>query len=73
MAGLHGRRRPVATGDPSDRNLGISFGGSCLGGAVAYKVDRIEGPVMHCHCNTCRKAYAAAYGRFRGQVSGTLY
>src|SRR5262252_2247801 len=35
--------------------------GSCLCGVVTYEVDRFAGPIGHCHCNTCRKAHAAAF------------
>lgn len=35
--------------------------GSCLCGAVAYEADRLAGPIVHCHCTTCRKAHAAAF------------
>ena len=35
--------------------------GSCLCGTVTYEVDRLAGPIGHCHCNTCRKAHAAAF------------
>jgi hypothetical protein len=35
--------------------------GSCLCGTVAYEVDRLAGPIGHCHCRTCRKAHAAAF------------
>lgn len=35
--------------------------GSCLCGAVRYEADRLEGPIGHCHCHTCRKANAAAF------------
>lgn len=35
--------------------------GSCLCGTVVYEVDRFSGPIGHCHCNTCRKAHAAAF------------
>lgn len=35
--------------------------GGCHCGAVAYEVDRIEGPIGHCHCTTCRKTHSAAY------------
>ena len=35
--------------------------GSCLCQTVAYEVDRLAGPIGHCHCNTCRKAHAAAF------------
>ncbi len=33
--------------------------GGCLCGAVAYEVDRLDMPIVHCHCATCRKAHAA--------------
>lgn len=29
-------------------------------GTVRYEVDRLDMPVAHCHCATCRKAHAAA-------------
>lgn len=35
--------------------------GSCLCGGVAYEVDAPPGPVVHCHCPTCRKAHGAAF------------
>jgi hypothetical protein len=35
--------------------------GSCLCGLIAYEVDRLDGPIGHCHCKTCRKAHAAAF------------
>ena len=35
--------------------------GSCLCGAVAYEVDRLDGAISHCHCHTCRKAHSAAF------------
>jgi hypothetical protein len=34
--------------------------GSCLCGSVVYEIDSL-GPIVHCHCNTCRKAHAAAF------------
>ncbi|GAA3565315.1 GNAT family N-acetyltransferase [Marinobacter xestospongiae] len=33
--------------------------GSCLCGAVRYQVDRLDLPIMHCHCQTCQKTHAA--------------
>lgn len=39
----------------------MGLGGSCLCGAVRYEVDRLDMPIGHCHCATCRKAHAAAY------------
>jgi len=35
--------------------------GSCLCGAVAYEVDAETGPIVHCHCETCRKAHGSAF------------
>ncbi|WP_093164156.1 GFA family protein [Variovorax sp. YR216] len=35
--------------------------GSCLCGHLVYEVDQLDGPIVHCHCKTCRKAHAAAF------------
>jgi hypothetical protein len=35
--------------------------GSCLCGCVAYEVDARPGPIVHCHCATCRKAHGSAF------------
>lgn len=35
--------------------------GSCLCRAIRYEVDRLDPPIGHCHCATCRKAHAAAF------------
>lgn len=35
--------------------------GSCLCGGVAYEVDVASGPIVHCHCVTCRKAHGSAF------------
>lgn len=35
--------------------------GSCLCGAVKYEIDVLDTPISHCHCQTCRKANAAAF------------
>jgi len=35
--------------------------GSCLCGAAVYEVNRLAGPIGHCHCKTCRKAHASAF------------
>jgi hypothetical protein len=34
---------------------------SCLCGSVAYEVDAPVGPIVHCHCETCRKAHGSAF------------
>ena len=35
--------------------------GSCLCGDVEYEIDRLDSPITHCACRTCRKAHAAAF------------
>jgi len=35
--------------------------GSCLCGAIAYEIDQAVGRIVHCHCQTCRKAQGAAF------------
>src|SRR5262245_963158 len=39
----------------------MALNGSCLCGAVRYEIDQLDTPIGHCHCNTCRKAHAAAF------------
>lgn len=40
--------------------------GSCLCGAIEYAVERLDMPIGHCHCRTCRKAHAAAFATTAG-------
>lgn len=35
--------------------------GSCLCGAVAYRADATLKHIVHCHCQTCRKAHGTAF------------
>jgi len=35
--------------------------GSCLCGRVSYAVGAPAGPIVHCHCATCRKAHGTAF------------
>ncbi len=35
--------------------------GSCLCGNVAYEVNADPGPIVHCHCSTCRKTHGSAF------------
>ena len=39
----------------------MAFKGACLCREITYEVDRLDMPVEHCHCATCRKAHASAY------------
>jgi hypothetical protein len=36
--------------------------GQCLCGAIGYEAVQLAGPIVHCHCRTCRKAHASPYG-----------
>jgi hypothetical protein len=40
---------------------GKEMKGSCLCGSVSFEAKRLAGPIVHCHCTTCRKAHAAAF------------
>lgn len=40
--------------------------GSCLCKEVEYEVDRLDTPIMHCHCNTCRKSHSAVFAPTAG-------
>jgi hypothetical protein len=40
---------------------GALLTGSCMCGSVAYEVDGAAGPIIHCNCQTCRKAHATAF------------
>lgn len=35
--------------------------GSCLCGNVRYEITGKVGPIVHCHCQTCRKAHGSAF------------
>lgn len=35
--------------------------GSCLCGKVKYEISGQPGAIVHCHCQTCRKAHGAAF------------
>jgi hypothetical protein len=38
--------------------------GSCLCGAVKYKITADINTMTHCHCAMCRKAHGAAFGSY---------
>lgn len=40
--------------------------GSCLCGRVAYEADAEIDGVIHCHCETCRKAHGSAFSSLAG-------
>lgn len=35
--------------------------GSCLCGKVTYEISGEVGEIVHCHCETCRKAHGSAF------------
>lgn len=35
--------------------------GSCLCGSVRYEISGEIGDIVHCHCETCRKAHGSAF------------
>jgi ADP-ribosyl-[dinitrogen reductase] hydrolase len=39
----------------------MPLAGSCLCKQVSYAIDRIDMPLVHCHCATCRKAHASRF------------
>jgi hypothetical protein len=40
--------------------------GSCLCKAVEYEIKQLDAPIVHCSCNTCRKAHSAAFNTAAG-------
>jgi hypothetical protein len=42
--------------------------GSCLCKAVEYEVDKLDMPIIHCHCQTCRKSHAAPFASSAGVI-----
>jgi ADP-ribosyl-[dinitrogen reductase] hydrolase len=40
--------------------------GSCLCGAVQYEIDQLDMPILHCHCQSCRKAHSATFAPTAG-------
>jgi len=41
--------------------MNVPITGSCLCGGIRYAVSGPIGPIVHCHCTTCRKAHGAAF------------
>ncbi len=50
----------------------MNLKGSCLCGAVRYEVARLDMPISHCHCATCRKAHAASFATTAGVMRDHL-
>ena len=40
--------------------------GSCLCQKISYEIDALDLPIVHCHCQTCRKAHAASFASTAG-------
>ena len=45
------------------------YQGSCLCGAVRYRVRRFTPHMAHCHCSMCRKFHGAAFATFGEALS----
>lgn len=45
----------------------MSLTGSCLCGAIRYRIDQPLSGIRNCHCSICRKAHGAAF-RTRASV-----
>ncbi len=41
-----------------------SYDGSCLCGAVRYRITGPPGTMSNCHCTDCRKSHAAAFSTY---------
>ncbi|WP_421862004.1 GFA family protein [Motiliproteus sp.] len=39
----------------------MMINGSCLCGKVSYSITGAVGEIVHCHCQTCRKAHGSAF------------
>lgn len=39
----------------------MTIQGSCLCGSLAYEADGAPTPIVHCHCQTCRKTHGSAF------------
>lgn len=48
------------------------YHGSCLCGAVTYRIDSAIKAVTHCHCSQCRKAHGAAFATYGSVPGATL-
>ena len=35
--------------------------GSCLCGSIRYQAEHVAGPMVHCHCQMCRKAHGTTF------------
>ncbi len=44
----------------------MTIKGSCLCQAIVYEIDSLDMPIVHCHCQTCRKAHAAVFAPTAG-------
>lgn len=49
--------------EPVEKQMTI-HSGSCLCGAVKYRIDAPIESATHCHCSQCRKGHGAAFGSY---------
>ncbi|CAI8863713.1 CENP-V/GFA domain-containing protein [Pseudomonas sp. IT-P44] len=47
-----------------------TFQGSCLCGAIQYKLLSRPKAVSHCHCSQCRKSHGAAFASYGSVLRG---
>ncbi|UTW04725.1 GFA family protein [Amphritea atlantica] len=47
--------------------------GSCLCGKVKYTITGRPGAIVHCHCQTCRKAHGAAFSSVSAVADEDFY
>jgi hypothetical protein len=51
----------------------LTVEGRCLCGAARYEVEgKLQGLMLHCHCQRCRKHYGSIFASFVGFVDGEI-
>lgn len=80
-AGAHGKAAMTIGPEPAlgsaasgngtrERRQAVGLTGSCLCGALRYEADRLDMPMAHCQCRTCRKAHVSAFATTAGVLRG---
>ncbi|MGE7955157.1 GFA family protein [Pseudomonas sp. NPDC089530] len=50
-----------------------TFQGSCLCGAVQYRITSRPKALSHCHCSQCRKSHGAAFASYGSVLRSDLH